>query len=110
MGRIGKALKRIEDPDLLKGKGRFVADLNFPNQVYMRVLRSPIAFGKINNIDIDHAKSLEGVLEIWTGKDLKDIPPISFRMTVVPGLEPYRQRILGLEPTYFFASNHIYLC
>mgnify|MGYP001227849127 FL=1 len=79
MGRIGKALKRIEDPDLLKGKGRFVADLNFPNQVYMRVLRSPIAFGKINNIDIDHAKSLEGVLEIWTGKDLEDIPPISFR-------------------------------
>ena len=97
MGRIGKSVKRLEDPILLKGQGQFIADINCPNQIYMRVVRSPVAFGKIKYIDTELARNINGVIDIWTGQDLKKIPPIGFRMTVIPGLEPYRQRILSLE-------------
>ena len=97
MGRIGTSVRRLEDPILLKGKGKFIADLNFPNQIYMRVVRSPLAFGKIIKVHTENAKNIDGVIDVWTGNDLFKIPPIGFRMTVVPGLEPYRQRVLSYD-------------
>ena len=47
MNYIGHSLKRIEDRPLLLGMGRFAADGNWPGQIHMRVVRSPVAFGKI---------------------------------------------------------------
>ncbi len=94
---VGQDLKRIEDPPLLLGKTRFAADISFPGQMHMRVVRSPIAFGRIDGIDIDDAKALPGVTGIWTADDVADIGPIGFRLVIVPGLEPYRQYILARD-------------
>ncbi len=41
MHSIGRPLKRLEDRPLLTGAGRFAADIAFPGQVTMRVVRSP---------------------------------------------------------------------
>ena len=51
MVRIGDSIKRNEDPILLRGMGNFVADINHFGQIYMKVVRSNIAFGKIRNIN-----------------------------------------------------------
>ena len=37
---IGKSVTRLEDPPLITGRGRFAADINFPHQLHMRVVRS----------------------------------------------------------------------
>ena len=74
MGRIGTSVRRLEDPILLKGKGKFIADLNFPNQIHMRVVRSPLAFGKIIKVHTENAKNIDGVIDVWTGNDLFKIP------------------------------------
>ena len=44
---IGRSVPRLEDRPLLTGQGRFAADISFPGQWHMRVVRSPIAHGKI---------------------------------------------------------------
>ena len=37
---IGRSVPRLEDRPLLTGQGRFAADVNFPGQWHMRVVRS----------------------------------------------------------------------
>lgn len=94
---IGQSIKRLEDRPLLLGAGRFLADENRENQVYMRVVRSPIAYGRILEIDIDEALELEGVVAVWTIDDIADLPQIDFRMTKLKGMEPYRQWCLAKD-------------
>ena len=95
MTYIGRSVKRVEDPPLLTGSGRFVADISLSNQLHMRVVRSPVAHGLIRDIDVSGAFSTPGVVSAWTGEDVADIPSIDFRLTRVPGLDPYRQPILA---------------
>ena len=97
MQSIGRSLKRLEDRPLLLGQGRFAADVILERQVAMRVVRSPVAFGRLLSVDIDDALALPGVVAVWTAADVADLPPIDFRMTRVDGLEPYRQYVLARD-------------
>ena len=92
---IGRSLSRREDPPLLRGQGRFAADINFPGQWIMRVVRSPVAHGEIKGVDTSAALALPGVHAVWTHRDVAHIPPIPFRLTGLKTLEPYRQPILA---------------
>jgi carbon-monoxide dehydrogenase large subunit len=94
-GVIGRSVRRIEDGPLLTGHGRFAADVNFPGQLHMRVVRSPVAHGRLLGIDADEALALPGVAAVWTFTDTAGVPPIDFRQVRVPGLKPYRQTILA---------------
>jgi carbon-monoxide dehydrogenase large subunit len=97
MSFIGRSLRRIEDRPLLTGQGAFAADCNAPGQLHMRVVRSPLAFGRILGIETEEAAALEGVVAIWTIADLDDLPPIDFRQMGLEGLAPYRQFVLARD-------------
>jgi carbon-monoxide dehydrogenase large subunit len=92
---IGRSVTRLEDPPLVRGEGCFSADVNFPRQLHMRVVRSQVAHGRIRAIQTEQARQSPGVVAIWIGEDVADIPPIPFRATTVQGLEPYCQPILA---------------
>ncbi|WP_082621355.1 xanthine dehydrogenase family protein molybdopterin-binding subunit [Bordetella sp. N] len=92
---IGLSVARLEDPPLVRGEGNFAGDINFPRQLHMRVVRSQVAHGRLLDVDVQEALKLPGVVAIWTGRDVADIPPIPFRATKVQGLEPYCQHILA---------------
>ena len=95
MSLIGRSVRRLEDRPLLTGAGRFAADVSVPDVLYMRVVRSPVAHGRLTGIRTDAARAHPGAVAVWTGDDVADIPPIGFRMTPVPGLEAYRQPVLA---------------
>jgi carbon-monoxide dehydrogenase large subunit len=42
---VGRSIRRLEDPALLKGRGRFTADV--PAAHHVRFVRSPVASGRI---------------------------------------------------------------
>jgi carbon-monoxide dehydrogenase large subunit len=46
---VGRAIRRLEDPALVRGRGRFTADL--PAAHFVRFVRSPVAAGRIVKID-----------------------------------------------------------
>ncbi len=94
---IGRSVPRLEDRPLLTGQGRFAADINFPGQWHMRVVRSPVAHGKLRGIDAKAALALPGVHAAWTYADIAHIPPIGFRLTGLTALEPYRQTALASD-------------
>ena len=94
---VGRSVPRLEDRPLLTGQGRFAADISFPGQWHMRVVRSPVAHGKLKSIDAKAALKLPGVHAVWTHADVAQIPPIPFRLTGLTTLEPYRQPVLARE-------------
>ena len=94
---IGRSVPRLEDRPLLTGQGRFAADINFPGQWTMRVVRSPVAHGRIKTVDASATLALRGVHAVWTYADVAHIPPIGFRLTGLASLEPYRQPVLAQE-------------
>ena len=94
---VGRSVPRLEDRPLLTGQGRFAADISFPGQWIMRVVRSAVAHGKIKSIDTSAALALPGVHAVWTARDVAHIPPIPFRLTGLKALEPYRQPVLAKE-------------
>ncbi|WP_203075276.1 xanthine dehydrogenase family protein molybdopterin-binding subunit [Falsiroseomonas ponticola] len=95
MSVIGRSVPRLEDPPLLRGEGAFAADISFPRQLHMRVVRAEMAHARLLAVDVSAALALPGVVAAWSGEDVATIPPIPFRATKLKGLEPYCQPILA---------------
>lgn len=92
---VGRSVPRIEDAPLLRGHGAFAADIDFPRQLHMRIVRADVAHGRLAGVDTKAARALPGVVAVWDGAEVADIPPIPFRATKLKGLEPYCQPILA---------------
>ena len=79
------------------GRGRFAADINFPHQLHMRVVRSTQAHGRIISIELDGALTLPAVIAAWTSADVLNVPPIKLREGRIEQYEPYYQPILARD-------------
>jgi carbon-monoxide dehydrogenase large subunit len=62
---------RVEDDTLVRGKGRFVDDVDPQGQAYGFFLRSPHAFARIRSIDTAEARQAPRVLAVLTAADMK---------------------------------------
>ena len=69
---IGKSVKRVEDNRFIKGEGKYTDDFNMDNQTYAIYVRSPHAHAKIKGVDTSKAEAMEGVVKVFTGKDIAD--------------------------------------
>ncbi|WP_158926151.1 xanthine dehydrogenase family protein molybdopterin-binding subunit [Acidisphaera sp. S103] len=67
---VGQPVSRKEDPTLLRGQGRYTDDLNRPNQLYAVMVRSRMAHGIINSIDVQTAREMPGVHAVILAEDL----------------------------------------
>jgi carbon-monoxide dehydrogenase large subunit len=67
---MGHSMKRKEDPRFIRGRGRYVDDIQLPGMVYMDIVRSPYAHAKIESINTEEALKVPGVLAVITGETL----------------------------------------
>src|ERR1700733_3910783 len=67
---VGQPVSRKEDPTLLRGLGRYTDDLNRTNQLYAVMVRSRMAHGTINGIDVETAREMPGVRAVILAEDL----------------------------------------
>ena len=76
---------RVEDDVLVRGRGRYAADLPLPQQAYAYFVRSPHAFARIVSMDVTAASSANAVVGVVTAKDMEGTgslgrhPPINGR-------------------------------
>ena len=68
---VAQPVRRVEDPRLLKGNGRYTDDISIPGMAHGVVLRSPHAAARIVSIDVAAARALPGVLGVYIHADLK---------------------------------------
>ncbi len=67
---IGASVLRKEDPRFLKGRGRFVGDIDIGGALHGRIVRSPHAHARIRAIDATPARAVPGVTAVFTGADM----------------------------------------
>jgi carbon-monoxide dehydrogenase large subunit len=67
---VGQSVRRLEDPHLLQGLGRYSDDVNLPRQAHAVVVRSPHAHARIARLDTTAALAAPGVVAVLTGADL----------------------------------------
>jgi carbon-monoxide dehydrogenase large subunit len=119
---IGQPVPRTEDPRFLKGRGRYVDDLQPPSLAHGFVLRSPHAHARIKSIDASQAKRTPGVLAVLTGGDARadglgllpcTAPPVAFGgppkafMALHPILPNDRVRFVG-DPVAFVVAETLH--
>lgn len=67
---VGQSVRRLEDPRLLQGLGRYSDDVSLPRQAYAVIVRSPHAHALIRGLDGSKARKASGVLAVLTGADI----------------------------------------
>lgn len=97
MNFIGVSIKRLEDPRLLVGDGRYVGDVVRPGMAHAVILRSPHAHARVRRVDGRRALARPGVLACLTGADLAGVPPIPIRHPDKPAQAAYLQPPLAGE-------------
>jgi aerobic carbon-monoxide dehydrogenase large subunit len=91
---------RLEDDPLVRGLGRYAADVPLTGQAQAYFVRSPHAFADIASIDIAAAKAAPGVLAVLTAADMEGIGNVS-QHPPLPGrgggklIVPHRPALAG---------------
>ena len=67
---VGKATRRQDGADKVKGRTRFAGDLPLAGLLHARLVHSPYAHARIVNIDTSAALAVPGVKAVYTGETL----------------------------------------
>jgi carbon-monoxide dehydrogenase large subunit len=93
-------MKRKEDPRFIRGKGRYVDDIQLPGMVYMDIVRSPYAHAKITAINTEEALKIPGVLAVITGRTLAE-----YDLHWMPTLMSDTQMVLPTDKVMYQAQE-----
>jgi carbon-monoxide dehydrogenase large subunit len=112
---LGAHVKRVEDPRLLTGRGRFLDDVTLPGLLHAAFARSPHAHAELRAVDATVARAVPGVELVLTGRDLDGmVVPLAprleapgFAATAWPALPTSRVRFVG-EPVAAVAATTPY--
>ncbi len=110
-GFVGTPVARREDRRLLMGDGRYAADIKLPGMVEAVFVRSPLAHGVIQTLDVSRAREMQGVVAVYTAADLAGrVADFTrpFYKTIDPEVErqsdlvvaPYRAELLASAKVY----------
>ncbi|HEY8337177.1 MAG TPA: xanthine dehydrogenase family protein molybdopterin-binding subunit [Tardiphaga sp.] len=80
---VGRSIRRVEDPALVTGQGRFTADL--PAVHWMRIVRSSVAAGRIDGISAPDGAKIVTAADLTA---LKQIRPGLSKFNYVPVGQP----------------------
>jgi CO/xanthine dehydrogenase Mo-binding subunit len=67
---VGQSIQRVDAVGKVTGETRYPGDIDFPNQAYMKILFANRPHAVIRAIDTRGAEAMEGVLAVYTAKDV----------------------------------------
>src|SRR5215470_7469873 len=100
---VGKPIPRVEGAEKVSGRTPYAADVEIPNGLWAKLLRSSLPHARILKVDTSKATKLPGVRAVITSVD---IPPVltGLRMKDMPLLARDRVRYVG-EPVAAVAAD-----
>jgi carbon-monoxide dehydrogenase large subunit len=79
---MGGSVRRREDPALIQGYGVYVDDLQPTGLTHVAFTRSPVARAKITSVDTSAAKSMPGVIAVYTHDDVSHLGPLVAQVAI----------------------------
>src|SRR5207244_11877992 len=70
---VGQPLQRKEEMRLVRGKGKFVDDIQLRDMLYLQFVRSPYAHAEIKNVDTSAAEKSPGGVCTLTSADVAQL-------------------------------------
>lgn len=108
MGYVGESIKRVEDPRFIQGRGKYVANLQLPGMAYAAIKRSPHAHAKIKSINVDAARAIDGVIAVYTGREMVEGTRVSGPCGALPcGWNPPNTKVPTHHPLAVDKVNHV---
>jgi len=92
---VGKAVSRPDARDKVTGATRYMSDLNFPDMLWGKVLRSPYPHALIKAIDTSAAEKLKGVHAVLTARDVPGLNGYGIDVQDQPALAGDKVRFAG---------------
>src|SRR5215471_4549133 len=80
---FGQPLKRKEDDPLLRGAGRYIADVGPERPFHAVMVRSPHAHARFRIINLEHVREMPGIRLVLTATDIPALGPLP-----TPGVVP----------------------
>jgi len=98
---VGQAVQRVEDERLLKGEGRYVADLAREGMLHAAIVRSPVPHGFLKEVSSTNASRMPGVRAVITAADVERslgrLPKIPMRQDAVDTVVPFFQPVIAKD-------------
>ena len=95
---VGTDAPRVEGRSLVTGAAVFVADVDRPGQLWARIVRSPVAHGRIRSVDLSAALASAGVVDAFAADDIPDLRiPIRLPFAETPSANAHLQPPLARD-------------
>jgi CO/xanthine dehydrogenase Mo-binding subunit len=94
-GKVGESIPRVDALEKVLGKALFAADLRMKGLFHMKVLRSDRPHARIREIITERAEVMEGVVRIFTHKDIPGKNRIGIINKDQPVLADQKVRFVG---------------
>jgi carbon-monoxide dehydrogenase large subunit len=82
---FGSAVRRVEDPKLITGRGKYLDDLNIAGVLHAAFVRASHAHARIGSVDCAAARALPGVVAVYAAADLGEVASRPMPHTVPVG-------------------------
>jgi carbon-monoxide dehydrogenase large subunit len=105
---VGKSLPRREDERLLRGEGRYVADIAMPEMAHIVFVRSPFAHAVVRSIDATEALALPGVVGVLGPDDLpsRTLPPFLWDTPPEKLVDAVKPEVRHCHPPLMASTAH----
>ena len=103
---FGARVQRLADQKLVRGEGQYIDDIPLHDALHVAFVRSPFARAKIVSINCDTAKTMDGVVAIYTCEDLQHLDIEMPLLIPHPSLTEARtQRPLARDEVFYVGQT-----
>jgi aerobic carbon-monoxide dehydrogenase large subunit len=76
-GLIGRSVPNRDGAALVTGKAKYTCDLTLPGMAIGRLVHATVAHARIASVDTAEALAIDGVLDVITPEDVRDLPLVT---------------------------------
>ena len=100
---VGQSELRRDGLGHVTGKTQYIDDIQFPDMLHLKMVRSPLHHARINGIDFSEAEKVPGFVRAFT---YKDVPKNIYTILCLIGVGPDEEPVLA-EKEVFFKGEQI---
>lgn len=99
---IGRPRRRVEDAQLVTGRGQYVDDVRLNGALTLALVRSPYPAARIMSVDVEAARALPGVVDVVTGQDTAHLSLATVPMNpMIPELPRPLHPLLAINTVHY---------
>jgi 2-furoyl-CoA dehydrogenase large subunit len=87
---IGRPLPIVEDRRFVRGRGRYIGDLELAGMLHVGLAKAPVAHARLISVDVSEALRRPGVVAAFTGAEIVEwMDPLPQEFIDLPDLRWY---------------------